>query len=66
MNEMNIHTIYDLQRYVWSYGLPKVPILGFVQIYEDGMEDLPGKLTPSTKNNRKAKICIYRDMDRDG
>ena len=26
INEMNIHTIADLQRYVRSYGLPKLPI----------------------------------------
>ena len=24
-NEMNIHTITDLQRYVQSYGFPKLP-----------------------------------------
>ena len=33
MNEINIHTIADLQRYVQSYGLPKLPICGLGQIY---------------------------------
>ena len=28
MNEINVHTISDLQRYVRSYGLPKLPIQG--------------------------------------
>ena len=26
MNDMNIHTISDLQRYVQAHGLPKLPI----------------------------------------
>ena len=55
MNEMNIHTISYLQRYVRSYGLPKQPIRGFGQIYEHGLEALPGKTTPSIKDHRKAK-----------
>ena len=66
MNEMNIHTIADLQRYVWSYGFPKVPIRGFRLIYEHGLEDLTGKPTPSTKDHMKAKIRITWDMERDG
>ena len=28
MNDINIHTIVDLQMYVQSYGLPKLPIRG--------------------------------------
>ena len=28
MNEMNIPAIADLQRYVQSYGVPKLPIQG--------------------------------------
>ena len=28
-NEMNIHKIADLQRYVISYGFPKLQIQGF-------------------------------------
>ena len=55
MKEMNIHTIADLQRYVLLYGFPKLQIWGFGQIYEHGMEDLPGKPTPSIKDHRKAK-----------
>ena len=47
MNEMNIHTIADLQRYVRSYGFPKLPIRGLGRIYEHGLEDLPGKPMPS-------------------
>ena len=57
-NEMNIYTIADLQRYVRSYGFPKLPICGLGQIYEHGQEALPGKLTPSIKDHRKVKIPI--------
>ena len=65
MNEINIHTIADLQRYVWSYGLLKLPIRGLCRIYEYGMVALPGKLMPSIKDYRKAKIPIYQDMEGD-
>ena len=41
MNEMNIHTIADLQMYVQSYGLPKLPIRSLDQIYEHGLVALP-------------------------
>ena len=58
MNEMNIHTTADLQRYVRSYGLPKLPIRGLGQIYEHGLDALPRKPTPSTKYHRKAKMPI--------
>ena len=34
MNEINVHTIADFQRYVQSYGLPKLSIRGLGQIYE--------------------------------
>ena len=67
MNEINIHTIYDLQSYVRSYGLPKVLICGLCQIYEHGLVALPGKPTPSIKYHRKAKtpfLEIWRDMGR--
>ena len=55
MNGMNIDTISDLQRYVRSYELPKLPIQGIGQIYENGLEALPGKPTPSTKDHMKEK-----------
>ena len=55
MNETNINTIDDLQRYVRSYGFPKLPIPGLGQIYEHGLLALPGKPTPSIKDHRKAK-----------
>ena len=41
INEINIHTIADLQRYVQSYGLPKLKIRGLGQIYEHGLVALP-------------------------
>ena len=65
-NAIIIHTIANLQRYVRSYGLLKLPIRGLGQIYEHGLVDLPGKPTPSIKYYRKAKIPISRDMERDG
>ena len=55
MNEINIQTIADLQRYVRSYGFPKLPIRGLGQIYEHGLVALPRKPTPSIKDYRKAK-----------
>ena len=55
MNEININTISELHRYVRSYGLPMLPIRGLGRIYEHGLVALPGKLTPSIKDHRKAK-----------
>ena len=55
MKEISIHTIANFQRYVPSYGLPKLPICGLGQIYEHALVALPGKRTPSTKDHRKAK-----------
>ena len=55
MNKMKIHTIDDLQRYVRSYGLPKIPIRSFGQIYENVLESLPGKPTPFIKDHKKSK-----------
>ena len=37
INEINIHTIIDIKRHVRLYGLPKIPIQSFGQIYEHGM-----------------------------
>ena len=51
MNDINIHTIANLQRYVRSYGLPKLPIRGLGQIYEHGLLALPGKPRPSIKDH---------------
>ena len=55
MNEINIHTIANLQRYVRSYGFPKLPIRGLGQIYENGLVALTMKPRPSIKDHRKAK-----------
>ena len=66
INEMNIHIISDLQGYDWSYGFTNLPIQGFGQIYEQGLEALPGKTMPFIKDHRKAKIRISVDMERDG
>ena len=66
MNEINIRTIANLQSYVLSYGLPKLPICGLGQIYEHGLVALSRKPTPSTKDHRKSKIPISRDIERDG
>ena len=37
MNEINVHTIANFQRYVRSYGLPKLSIRGLGQIYEHAL-----------------------------
>ena len=65
MNDINIHTIADLQRYIRSYGFLNMPIQGFGQIYEHGLEALPGKTKPFVKCHRKAKnwyLSIYEDI----
>ena len=59
MNEIDVHTIADLQRYVRSYGLPKLPICGLGQIYEHALVALPGKPAPSVKDHRKARNTYY-------
>ena len=66
MNEMEIHTIADLQRYVWSYVLPKMPIRGLGHIYEYWLVALSGKPTPPSKTTGKQKIPISRYMEGDG
>ena len=50
MNEINVHTIVDFQRYVRSYGFPKLSIRGLGQIYEHALVALPGKPTPPVKD----------------
>ena len=59
INEMNIHTIADLQSYFRSYGFPKLPIRGLGQIYEHGLVALPRKTMPSIKDHRKAKNAYF-------
>ena len=55
MNEINVHTIANFQRYVRSYGLPKLSIRGLGQIYDHALVALSGKPTPSVKDHRKAR-----------
>ena len=62
MNDINVHTITDFQRYIRSYGLHKLPICGLGQIYERALVALPRKPTPSIKDHRKVKnnyLSIY-------
>ena len=66
MNEINVHTITNFQRYVRSYGLPKLSIRGLGQIYDHALVALPRKPTPSAKDTGKREIPITRDMKRDG
>ena len=59
MNEINVHTIADFQRYIRSYGLPKLPIRGLGKIYEHALVALPGKPTPYVKYHRKEKNTYF-------
>ena len=59
MNEINVHTITDFQRYVRSYGSPKLSICGLGQIYEHALVALPGKPTPSVKDHKKARNLYF-------
>ena len=38
-----------------SYGLPRVKIHGLVAIYENTLQELPGKPTPLVKDHRNLK-----------
>ena len=66
MNELGIHTIADLQLHVHHRGIPNLSIRGFGQIYDIDLQDLTGKLPPSFKDHRKAKIGIFQSAERDG
>ena len=57
--KINIHTIFDLNRYVRSYGFPKLPIRGLGQIDEHGLVDLTWKPTPSIKYHGKSKNPFF-------
>ena len=59
MHEINVHTITDFQRYVQSYGLPKLSIRGLGQIYERALVALPRKKAPSVKDHRKERNLYY-------
>ena len=59
MNYINGHTIADFQRYVQSYGLPKLSTSGLGKIYERALVALPGKPAPSVKYHRKARNPYY-------
>ena len=59
MHEINVHTIADFQRYVRSYGLPKLSVRGLGQIYERALVALPGKPAPSVKDHRKTSNPYY-------
>ena len=59
MHEINVHTIANFQRYVQSYGLPKLSIRGLGKIYERALVALPGKPEPSVKDHRKERNPYY-------
>ena len=59
MNEINVYTIDNFQRYVRSYGLTKLSIRGLGQIYDHALIDLPWKPTPSVKDHKKAINPYY-------
>ena len=59
MHEINVHTIANFQRYVRSYGLPKLSIRGLGKIYERALVALPVKPAPSVKDHRKARNPYY-------
>ena len=59
MHKINVHTIADFQRYVQSYGLPKLSICGLGQIYEPALVAISWKPAPSVKDHRKARNLYY-------
>ena len=54
INEINVHTIANFQRYVRSYGLPKLSIHGLGQTYDHALVALP----------RKPLTTAYRSEER--
>ena len=59
MHEINVHAIAYFQRYVQSYGLPKLSIRGLGQIYKRALVALPREKEPSVKDHRKARNPYY-------
>ena len=51
MHEINVHTIANFQRYVQSYGLPKLSIRGLGKIYERALVALPTYLHTSSNTD---------------
>ena len=64
MNEMNIHTIANLQRYVWSYGFPKLPILGFGKTGISTQETHAFHQWPQ-ESEKCVFLKIWRDMGKE-
>ena len=65
MNEMNIHTISELQSYVRSYGFPKLPSQGFGRIMNMDWKLYPGNRRLPSNSTRKQKsvfLEIWREM----
>ena len=63
MHEINVHTIADFQRYVQSYGLPKLSIRCLGQVYERALVALPGEKCLPSKTTGKQGIRITRGME---
>ena len=63
MHEINVHTIADFQRYVQSYGLPKLSICGLGKIYERALVALPGKKRLPSRTTGKQEIRINQGME---
>ena len=59
MHEIKVHTITNFQRYVQSYGLPKLSISGLGEICERALVALPRKPAPSVKDHRKSRNPYY-------
>ena len=63
IDEINVHTIANFQRYVQSFGLPKLSIRGLGQIYERALVALPGKKNLPSRTTGKQEIRITRGME---
>ena len=58
MHENNVHTIADFQRYVQSYGLPKMSIRGLGKIYERALVALPEKKRAFRQGPQESKKSV--------
>ena len=62
INEINIHTIANFQRYVRSYGLPKLSIRGLGQIYERALVALPRKKRAFRQGPQEGKKSVLLEV----
>ena len=62
MHEINVRTIANFQRYVQSYGLPKLSILGLGKIYERALVALPREKRAFRQGPQESKKSVLLEV----